>query len=199
MSNIFGAVKDEIREWIECLCIRNIPGGLGIHLRRAYWRRWFIKSSVFFIYPGCIITAPERISFGKDVIISRNCSLFAHDNGSIKIGDGVHINSGVILSAANGGEIIMGENVIIGPNAVIRASNHLYSEKDIPIKAQGYTCGKIIVEDDVWIGANAVLLPNITIGKGAVIGAGAVVNYSIPAYSLAGGVPARVIKEKCRA
>lgn len=198
MSNIFVTVKEEIREWFECLCIRNVPGGLGIHLRRFYWGRWLKGASTFFLYPGCIITAPERISLGNEVIISRNCSLFAHDNGTIKIGGGAHINSGVILSAANGGEIVLGENVIIGPNAVMRASSHLYSKRDIPIKEQSYLNGKIVVEEDVWIGANVVILPNIRIGKGSVIGAGAVVNSDIPPYSLAGGVPARVIKESCR-
>ena len=127
-----------------------------------------------------------------------NCCLYAHDNGKINIGKRVSINSNVILGAANDGEINIGNDVLIGPNVVIRASNHRYELKSIPINKQGHTGGKIIIEDDVWIGANVVILPNVSVGKGAVIGAGAVVNRDIPPSALAGGVPAKVIREFCR-
>jgi len=124
--------------------------------------------------------------------------MYAHNNGLLKIGDRVNINHNVMLGASDNGEIIIGNDVLVGPNVVIRASNHVSSQKDIPINQQGHAAGRIVIEDDVWIGANSVILPNITIGKGAVIGAGSVVTKDVPFYSLAGGVPAKVIKDNFR-
>jgi len=147
---------------------------------------------------GCTITAPENICIGKKVSIMQNCCLYAHENGIIKIGNEVSINSNVIIGAAENGEIVVGDAVLIGPNVVIRASNHQYVKKDVIIKKQGHTGGKIIIGNDVWIAANVVILPNVRIGRGAVIAAGAVVNRDIPPYALAGGVPAKVILESCR-
>lgn len=191
------ALVKEIKDWIEFF-LRNIPGRTGKVLRRLYYGILLRECSSLSLSEGCIITAPENIMVGKKVNIMRNCSLYAHSNGMLKIGSSVSINSNVILGAADNGEIIIGNDVLIGPNVVIRASNHQYKDKDIPINRQGHTGGKIIIEDDVWIGANVVLLPDVVIGRGSVIGAGAVVNNDIPPYALAGGMPAKVIKENIR-
>jgi len=127
-----------------------------------------------------------------------NCYLYAHGSGRIQIGNRVSINSNVQLGAADCGEIVLGNNVAIGPNVVIRASNHEYEKRDTPIYQQGHRGGRIEIEDDVWIGANVTVLPNVRLGEGSVIAAGSVVNRDIPPYSLAGGVPARVLKNECR-
>lgn len=197
-SKFLRVSKEEIREWFEYLFIRNIPGRTGIILRRIYWSRRFCNFLFSSIHPGCVITAPERISIGNRVIILEGCHLLAHSNGSIEIGNNVSFNSNVKLNASEGGKIIIGNNVLIGPNVVVRASNHRYSAKGIPIREQGHISGQIIIKDDVWIGANAVILPNVIIGSGAIIGAGAVVNNDTPAYTLVGGVPAKIIKEDIR-
>jgi galactoside O-acetyltransferase len=94
--------------------------------------------------------------------------------------------------------IEIGNDVLIGPNVVFRASNHNYNDKNTLIRLQGHTGGRIVIEDDVWIASNVVILPNVRVGKGAVIAAGAVVNKDVPSYSLAGGVPAQIIKTNCR-
>lgn len=187
--------KQEIKDWVEALFIRNLPGAAGIHIRRWYYGGQFAHSLFFSLAVGCKITAPENISLGNMVSIMHNCCLYAHDNGKINIGERVSINSNVLLGAANDGEIVIGNDVLIGPNVVLRASNHRYGLKSIPINQQGHEGGKIIIEDDVWIGANVVILPNVVVGQGAVIGAGAVVNRDVPSYVLAGGVPAQVIRE----
>ena len=190
--------KQEIKDWFEALFIRNLPGTTGIHVRRWYYQRQFSQSSVFSIAVGCRITAPENISLGNLVSIMHYCCLYAHDKGQINLGNRVSLNSNVLIDASQNGQIDLGNDVLIGPNVVLRASNHRYESKSIPIIQQGHSGGKIVIEDDVWIGANVVILPNVLVGKGAVIGAGAVVNRDIPPYALAGGVPAKIIKETCR-
>ncbi len=92
--------------------------------------------------------------------------------------------------------IKIGDNVLIGPNVVIRAADHNFDNIDIPINMQGHRSGRIIIEDNVWIGANVTIIRDVTIGTGSVIGAGAVVTKDVPPYSIAAGVPARVIKSR---
>jgi acetyltransferase-like isoleucine patch superfamily enzyme len=75
------------------------------------------------------------------------------------------------------------------------AVNHVFENPEIPIIEQGITCEGITVEDDVWIGAGAVITDGVTVGRGAVIAAGAVVTKDVPAHTVVGGIPARVIKE----
>ena len=91
---------------------------------------------------------------------------------------------------------LSGNNVAIGPNVVFRASNHKYGKKDILINKQGHQKGRIIIEDDVWISANVVVLPDVTIKKGAVVAAGAVVTKDVEAYKVVGGIPAVNISER---
>ncbi|MFH1190086.1 MAG: DapH/DapD/GlmU-related protein [Candidatus Omnitrophota bacterium] len=191
-------VLSELKEWFESLLVRNVPGSIGMAIRGAYWRLQLAKCGSLAMGTGCIISAPGRIYIGNGGIFLRNCSLYAHNDGTIRIGDRVGVSTNAVLNAADGGEITINDDVLIGPNVVFRTSNHKYAAKEVPINRQGHAAGKIIVEEDVWIGANAVILPGVTIGRGSVVGAGAVVTASIPAYSLAGGVPARVIKENCR-
>lgn len=196
---IFKYLKRELILWYEDLLLARLPGKIGMVTRRMYWtRRFKACSSGFLIGRGCIITSPENVCIGEGFIMLHNGCLYAHNNGFIKIGDRVGINSNVILGAADNGNIIIGNDVLIGPNVVIRASNHKYRRKDIPINRQGHTGGRVFIGNDVWIGANVTILPDVSIGSGSVIGAGAVVNKDIPSYSLSGGVPVQVISEKCR-
>lgn len=112
---------------------------------------------------------------------------------NIKIGDRVFINSGVRFGCPPPGKIIIGNYVAIGPRLLFETLNH-----SLTCNREGYRPGKskgIIVEDYVWIGANSTILPNLKIGKGSVIAAGSVVTKDIPPYSLAAGVPARIIRK----
>ncbi|MCA9936785.1 MAG: hypothetical protein KC415_22775 [Anaerolineales bacterium] len=73
---------------------------------------------------------------------------------------------------------------------------HGFADVQRPISEQGYTNAPIVIEDDVWIGFQAVILPGVTVGKGSIIGAGAVVTKDVPPYSIMGGVPARLIRQR---
>jgi galactoside O-acetyltransferase len=113
---------------------------------------------------------------------------------NIEIGSNFSSNGNVRLYADNG-KIVIGNNVLIGPNCVLRSSDHKFSKNEI-IKNQGHIPGKIIIEDDVWLGANVVVLKDVIIKKGSVIGAGSVVTKSTEMYSINAGVPSKKITER---
>lgn len=136
----------------------------------------------------------------RNIVIGRNLSslghlyLCAHEGGAIRIGDDCSINTNVRIDAA-AGRIVIGDAVLIAANVVLRAANHGI-RRDTPIREQPSRGGEIIVGDDVWIGANSVVTADVTVARGTVIAAGAVVTRSTEPYSIVAGVPARTIGER---
>ena len=116
------------------------------------------------------------------------------NQGRLIIGNNCSINTNVQIGAS-GGLIVIGDNVMIGPNVVIRASNHGADRSEV-MRLQPHVYGKIFIENDVWIGSNAVITSGVTLAVGTVVGAGAVVTKSTLPYSVVGGVPARKISER---
>ncbi len=116
--------------------------------------------------------------------------------GDIVIGENCYINPHCVLYSGNG--IRIGNDVLLAPGTIIAPANHAMSRRDVPIRLQGFmpSRGGVVVEDDVWIGANSVLIDGAHVGKGAVIAAGSVVTGTVPAYEIWGGVPARKIKDR---
>lgn len=114
-------------------------------------------------------------------------------DGDIIIGDHCYINCSTTIYSGSG--VRLGDYVLVGPACVIAPANHAFDRLDIPIRHQGFMCsrGGVVVEDDVWIGANCTLLDGTRIGKGAVIAAGAVVTGTVESLAIYGGVPARRI------
>lgn len=112
----------------------------------------------------------------------------------IFFGDFVYINSNTLIVAKE--KIEIGNNVLIGPNVIINSGMHNYNDSSKTIREQGHACKPITIQDDVWIGANSVIMPGVTIEKGAIIGAGSIVTHSIPSYVVAVGAPAKAIS--CR-
>lgn len=131
---------------------------------------------------------------GTHVLIAVDVRIAGPSNFSI--GNRSFINTGTLILAYDNGPITIGDDVIVGPHAVFVSANHGYDLLDRPIRQQEIIFKPITIEDDVWIGAQAVVLPGVTVGKGSVIAAGAVVTHDIPAYSVAVGVPARVVKSR---
>ena len=136
------------------------------------------------------VEAPDRISVGDNFSAFGGLRLYAND-GDLVIGDNVSVNHNVQVNAANG-RIVIGNNVLIAANVVLRAADHRFAAARL-IREQGHESGTILVEDDVWIGSNAVVTKDVTLARGTVVGAGAVVTRSTEAYSVVGGVPARLI------
>ncbi|MCA3264127.1 MAG: acyltransferase [Telmatospirillum sp.] len=117
-------------------------------------------------------------------------------SGDVEIGPGCHINPHCTLYSGNG--IKMGAYVLLAPGVAVVPTNHATARRDIEIRHQGFAPSKggVTIEDDVWIGSNAVILDGTHIGRGAVIAAGAVVAGKIPPYEIWGGTPARFIKPR---
>ena len=157
--------------------------------------KMFLKKCGNNFFPGFCF----EIKGGKNIIIGSSFSSESHvklfaGKGILKMGNNIKVNNNVFIGAS-AGEIYIGNNVLIGPNTVIRSSNHSFNKIDL-IRKQKHTKGVIIIEDDVWIGANVVILPNLTIKKGAVIGAGSIVTKSIAEFDIVAGNPAKKIGER---
>ena len=121
---------------------------------------------------------------------------FVGGSGDIVMGKFCYINPGCVLYSGNG--IRFGDYVLLAPGVKVVPTNHAFESREIPIRHQGFmpSRGGVIIEDDVWVGANAVLLDGCVIGRGAVIAAGAVVSGVVPPYEIWGGVPARKLRER---
>lgn len=164
-----------------------------------------IRSAIFsFFFKKCgknckfesriSIVAPHNIVIGENALFMSSTYIYAN-NGQLCIGDNFALNSNSQIGAA-GGIIEIGDNVMIGPSCILRAADHGHSRVDIPMREQGHIGGKIIIEDDVWIGANCTILKDVRIGKGAIVAAGCVVTKDVEPYTIVGGVPNRLLKKR---
>ena len=136
-----------------------------------------------------VFWARKMIRCGTAVNIERN----AYFTPGLTLGD----KSGVGINCEVYGPVTIGRNVMMGPEVVIYTSGHKFDRTDIPMMEQGNTDAEpVTIGDDVWIGRRVMIMPGVTIGNGCVIGAGAVVTKDIPPYSVAGGVPAKVLKSR---
>lgn len=128
---------------------------------------------------------------GKNVNIEKNAN-FGTGVG-IRLGD----NSGLGINCKVRGPLEIGNDVMMGPDVIIYTENHCTERTDITMRGQGSAPAKqVTIENDVWIGARVIILPGVKIGHGSIIAAGAVVTKDIPPFSVAAGVPAKVIKSR---
>jgi len=175
--------------------ITTMPGGLGLIVRRFYYSRKFkVCGSNLFIDTDVTFYRPENISVGDNVSIGKYGVFEAAVE--IIIGSGTGISTGYMN--ASHGPIIIGENCLISRGVQMYAGTRKYANKAVLVKNQGYSSGKVIINNDVWIGANSYIGKDIVIGEGAVIGAGSMVNHDIKPYSVVAGVPAKIIKIICK-
>lgn len=116
--------------------------------------------------------------------------------GDVVIGEHCQINPQCVLYSGSG--IHLGNHVLLAPGVMLVPANHAYHRLDVPISQQGFlpSKGGITIGDDVWIGAQCVVLDGVSIGRGAIIGAGSVVTRSVPAWEIWAGTPARRISSR---
>ena len=130
-------------------------------------------------------------SCGEDVLVKSGC--YFGNGKRLSIGDRSQLGQDGRLN----GSITIGKDVLMGQEVIMMATSHRYTRTDIPIMAQGEEDEKpIVIGNGVWIGTRAIILPGVEIGHDSIVGAGAVVTKSCPAYSIIGGVPAKFMKSR---
>ena len=169
---------------------------------------WTLKAKIcFLIYKTTASWLPisQRSSFAKRsrrfwakriaASVGKNANI---ERGAVfgpllEIGE----NSGIGINCEIYGPVKIGKNVMMGPEVIIYTKGHCHDSTDVPMIEQGDEEVKpVTIGDDVWIGRRAMIMPGVTIGRGCIIGAGAVVTKDIPDYSIAAGVPAKVVKTR---
>lgn len=165
------------------------------------------------VQPQAQFEYPRNIAIGDGVCVGHQAVLRANSKCTpgIAIGHNSHVGEFSVV-AANRGKVVIGANSWIGPHCVLHGNGglrvgdnvmiashcaistvaHQHDRLDIPMSEQGVHCEPVIIEDDVWIGTGAVILKGVRIGRGSIVGAGAVVTRDLPPHSIAMGVPARV-------
>lgn len=166
--------------------------------RPRTWVKWFVNPFVH-----------QR---GKGVTICRHTRMDVLPFNAFAIGDGstvedfatvnngvgaVHIGKHSRIGLGNViiGPVTIGNYVMLAQNIVVSGLNHQYQNIAVPISLQPVSTAPIVIEDECWIGANAVITAGVTIGKHSVVAGGAVVTKSVPPYSVVAGNPAKVIKQ----
>ena len=162
---------------------------------RSLWYRYVYLAWVDFgrhvTFAGPIRCAgvTGTIEVGDRTFLGPNISLAVAEGGSLRLGREVSVNQGTSLSARQA--VAIGDGTRIGENCSIRDSDHRI-DPAVPVLESGFVVRPVTIGNNVWIGRHATILPGVTIGDGAVIGAHSLVNHDIPARAIAFGTPARV-------
>ncbi len=141
---------------------------------------------------GVRIWHPDRVHLGDNVYVGHDAMLKGYYRGTLRIGDDTWVGQGVFIHAA--GDVTIGRAVGVGPFCKFLTSFHGEAGRDVPILAAPIEFRAIVVEDDCDIGVGSVILPGVTIGRGAQIGAGSVVTKDVPAYAIVAGNPAKLLR-----
>jgi galactoside O-acetyltransferase len=211
---------DRIKEVLITTLLEKVPAiALGVQLRQgvyplifaAFGSSVYIETDVKFygtsgieIGDGVKISSGVRIntlghennkvSIGSRVFLERGVDIGTLEDSYIEIGEGTYI--GLYTCIAGYGNIKIGKNCLIAAHTGIYGNSHTFADPNLTIAAQGVTKKGVVIGDDCWLGHGVTVVDGVTIGQGSVIGAGAVVNRDIPPYSIAVGVPARVISKR---
>lgn len=145
---------------------------------------------------------PSALIYNKrNVVLAKNCLICEHviirpPTAKLIVGENSQIGPFTVVFTGHYG-VSIGDNVMIAPHCVIAGGIHEYRNLNLPmIKAGDFSKGPIIIEEDVWIGANCTITDNVTIGRGAIVAANSIVNKNVKPYSIVGGVPAKEISTR---
>jgi acetyltransferase-like isoleucine patch superfamily enzyme len=196
----------------------NVPGALGLFLRSKLYPLVLgsVGRNVVFGV-NVALRHPHKIAIADNVVIDDACCLDAKgsDNKGIIIGKGVFVGRNTILSCKNGDIVIddaanigfnceifsasrvrVGKSVLMAAYTYLVGGDHLYDRTDVPVLEQGRTARGIDVGDNVWLGTHVVVTDGSQVGRDAIVGAGAVVVGEIPDFSIAAGIPAKVMRDR---
>jgi acetyltransferase-like isoleucine patch superfamily enzyme len=204
--------------------VARVVAMLTMSVLRGLFLRPFMGSArgLMLIGKGVRIRHRGHLHVGRGFIAEDYCEVQAISRRGIRLGDHVTIGRSAVIRPTNfyGGEmgeglqvgnnsnigpfayvgcsgfVEIGNAVMIAPRVSIYAENHKFARTDIPMKEQGVERQTVVIEDDCWISANAVILSGVRIGKGTIVAAGSVVTGDVPPYSIVAGVPAKVIRSR---
>lgn len=195
-----------------------VPGALGLFLRSKLFPLILghVGRNVAF-GANIVLRHPRKIRIGDNVVIDDQCCLDAKGttNRGIEIRDGAFVGRNTILSCKNGdillddeanvgfnvevfsaAKVRVGKRVLIAAYTYLVGGDHLFDRVDVPVLHQGRTARGIEVDDHVWLGAHVVVTDGSRVGRDAIVGAGSVVIGEIPAFHIAAGSPARIIRDR---
>jgi acetyltransferase-like isoleucine patch superfamily enzyme len=184
-KKIFSLLLSEFSALFKTLIVGYPNSFIGNKIRLAYWSRRYCISKAIYFGKGAQIDCRDKFKVGKEFIL----------------GDGA------VLDIADSYGCYIGNYVGIARSCFLRTANHNIEDVNQPIRNQGHLAKSItfldeqysvVIEDDVWIGANCIILSGAHIGKGSVISAGSVVSSEIPEFSIVAGNPARVIANRVK-
>lgn len=141
---------------------------------------------------GVLVFHPERVHLGAGVYVGHQTILKGYHHNELRIEDGAWIGQQCFFHSAGG--ITIGRDVGVGPGVKMLTSTHREAGRETPILHAPITTAPIVVEANADLGVGAIVLPGVTIGRGAQVGAGAVVTADVPAYAVVAGVPAKVLR-----
>ena len=218
-TEAFEHMSPEARESFYRTVILNDPSEYAAELRVEYYRSVLrhMGENVK-IGPGIRIVNPQYVSIGSGVNIGSDVTIIAGGPGGIEIGDGVWLKDRVYLDTQNGNTgyirighhayigvgttlyghvgLEIGDNVLMAQNITLTPYSHIFDDPNANIITQGGHMKKVTIGRDAYIGMGVNIMYSGDIGEGSVIGAGSLVVKPIPPYSVAVGVPAKVIKKR---
>lgn len=168
---------------------------LVARLGYEYFAKWLPPSTYPVIWRGC-----RAVRYWFVRCLAQECGKAVHleHGATVAFGTGFRIGdySGIGRNCDVDGPLVMGRNILMGPEVVILRQNHPFSRNDTSIREQrGAERHPLAICDDVWIGRRAILTPGCRrIGRGAILGAGAVVTKDVPDYAIVAGSPARIVR-----
>lgn len=172
----------------------NGPGRFDTLMREAIWRAAAAQAGDGLrVGTGATFMHLDRCSIGSQVFIGANSVLQGRFDGRCEIGDHTWIGPQAYMDAR---DLVIEEYVGWGPGAKILGSTHVGLPLDVPIIQTDLRIAPVRIEAWADVGTGAVILPGVTIGRGSIIGAGAVVTRDVPPFSIAAGVPAKVIGQR---
>ncbi|HEY8284121.1 MAG TPA: DapH/DapD/GlmU-related protein [Chloroflexota bacterium] len=142
--------------------------------------------------PGVLVFHPENIEIGDNVYVGHNAILKGYFKNTLVIGANTWIGQQCFVHS--GGGITIGSNVGIGPSVRIITSSHVEEGREVPVLYSAIEFAPVTIEDDSDLGVGSIILPGVRIGRGAIVGAGAVVTRSVPEYAVVAGSPAKILR-----
>ncbi len=144
--------------------------------------------------PGVLVFHPENVSLGRNVYVGHGTILKGYHKNELRIGDQAWIGQQCFFHAAGG--LTIGARVGIAPCVKILTSQHEEAGRETPVLFSPIAFAPVVVEEDADVGIGAIVLPGVTIGRGAIVGAGAVVTRDVPPFAVVAGNPARVLRTR---